>query len=542
MEGLRQVFLDFTSFGAGQSGSSEMDSAKFVKLAKDCKLVGKGVSTTDLDLIFTKVKDKTAKKINFDTFVAAVGLIAEKVGKSTDEVIHIIVSAKGPTTGAATVADDVRFHDDKSTFTGVHNSGGPTNIDSHNVDMANQLDRSEGADVRGVKTYQNESQGSRSSPSRRRSSEEEAARRSSNGKKPAQRKSSGKAGASATAADGAAAPTAASPRKSSSTSSTPAPRESTSTSRADPAAIGADGSAQDVERRVADVFVAFASSVAKASGEMDSAKFFKLMGDSGLTGKTLSRTDCDLIFTKTCSASGCSKKIHFDAFRKVAVALVAAKLQKDESAVLSKIASVTGVSSSGTVAQASRFHDDKKTYTGSHAAGGPTHVDQRVSLENLANRGSADVRGVQASVYKLDPKATYRASVDADDDANRRRSSGSIAAGSAMVSPMIPSAAARSSSPKRSSRGSVGSSSGGATGADRRKSSLAEAGGTIAGSANKKGGVYDRLCDQKSYTGVYAERFKGDGGRINGDTVNDGVAFSGNTNSGGDHAVRDLSQ
>lgn len=34
MEGLRQVFLDFTSFGAGQSGSSEMDSAKFVKLAK----------------------------------------------------------------------------------------------------------------------------------------------------------------------------------------------------------------------------------------------------------------------------------------------------------------------------------------------------------------------------------------------------------------------------------------------------------------------------------------------------------------------------
>lgn len=32
---------------------------------------------------------------------------------------------------------------------------------------------------------------------------------------------------------------------------------------------------------------------------------------------------------------------------------------------------------------------------------GPTHVDQRVSLENLANRGSADVRGVQASVYKV---------------------------------------------------------------------------------------------------------------------------------------------
>lgn len=53
-----------------------------------------------------------------------------------------------------------------------------------------------------------------------------------------------------------------------------------------------------------------------------------------------------------------------------AIANLAAKLGVDESAVMSKIASVTGVSSSGTVAQASRFHDDKSTYTGSHAAGG----------------------------------------------------------------------------------------------------------------------------------------------------------------------------
>lgn len=64
----------------------------------------------------------------------------------------------------------------------------------------------------------------------------------------------------------------------------------------------------------------------------------------------------------------------------------------------------------------------------------------------------------------------------------------------------------------------------------------------IAGSANKPGGVFDRLCDQDSYTGVYAERFKGGGGRINGDTVNGGVSFSGNTNSGGDAHIRDLSQ
>ncbi|CAM9859395.1 unnamed protein product, partial [Hapterophycus canaliculatus] len=250
--------------------------------------------------------------------------------------------------------------------------GGPTNIDSHNVNMADQLDRGEGADVRGVKNYQNDSRGSGSSPARRRSSEEEAARRASNGKKPAQRKSSGKGGAAATASTAAAAPARTSPRKSSSTSSTPSPSGSTSIGSVSPTVDGANGSVLDMEQRVADVFVAFASSIAKASGHMDSAKFFKLMGDSRLTGKALSRTDCDLIFTKTCSASGCTKKIQFDAFRKFAIALVAAKLQTDESIVLSKIASVTGVSSSGTVAEASRFHDDKNTYTGLHAAGGPS--------------------------------------------------------------------------------------------------------------------------------------------------------------------------
>lgn len=54
MEGLRQVFLDFTSFGAGQSGSSEMDSAKFVKLAKVRRLMCRrdihtSINRTELD-------------------------------------------------------------------------------------------------------------------------------------------------------------------------------------------------------------------------------------------------------------------------------------------------------------------------------------------------------------------------------------------------------------------------------------------------------------------------------------------------------------
>lgn len=57
--------------------------------------------------------------------------------------------------------------------------------------------------------------------------------------------------------------------------------------------------------------------MSQSSVEMDSSKFFKLMGDSGLTGRSLSRTDCDLMFTKTCAAAGCVKKISYQAFRQV---------------------------------------------------------------------------------------------------------------------------------------------------------------------------------------------------------------------------------
>lgn len=45
------------------------------------------------------------------------------------------------------------------------------------------------------------------------------------------------------------------------------------------------------------------------------------------------------------------------------------KLEKED-AVLSRVAAVQRISSSGTMAEANRFHDDKGTYTGSHAVGG----------------------------------------------------------------------------------------------------------------------------------------------------------------------------
>lgn len=52
-----------------------------------------------------------------------------------------------------TKPDEVRFHDDKSTYTGVHKMGGPTTVDEGRVqfnDLSNFCDRSD-YDIRGVK-------------------------------------------------------------------------------------------------------------------------------------------------------------------------------------------------------------------------------------------------------------------------------------------------------------------------------------------------------------------------------------------------------
>ena len=45
-------------------------------------------------------------------------------------------------------------------------------------------------------------------------------------------------------------------------------------------------------------------------------------------------------------------------------------------------------------AEPNKFHDDKSLYTGTHVQGGPTNVDNVITLSNLADRSSADVRGL----------------------------------------------------------------------------------------------------------------------------------------------------
>jgi len=128
MEGGHSLKDIFETFAAGK----EMDGKTFAKLAKDCKLLDNKLTSTDIDLIFAKIKDKAARKITFDQFKAGVAQMATKKGLSEADLSQAIVSSGGPHFQGIK-ADFVKFHDDKSLYTGVYAKGGPTNVDAGEV-------------------------------------------------------------------------------------------------------------------------------------------------------------------------------------------------------------------------------------------------------------------------------------------------------------------------------------------------------------------------------------------------------------------------
>eukprot|EP00898_Chlorokybus_atmophyticus_P006461 jgi/Chlat1/6816/Chrsp51S06562 len=251
-----------------------MDGAKFAKLCKDCKLISKKFTTTDVDLTYAKAKAKGERKINFEQFTKALELIAEKKGCPVDEV-----------TAAAV------------------------------------------------------------------------------------------------------------------------PR----------APVGS----------LEELFVAFASfGGSKTVNEMDGTKFAKLCKDTGLIDKKFTTTVCarthahaptytttpfvtlpyltlvlrqsaDIIFSKV-KAKG-ERKITYEGFAKALPLIAAEKGGMDVEAMKAKLLAAGGPIANGTKAEAVKFHDDKSLYTGVHAKGGPSTVDNKISLSNLADRSAADVRGIKIS-------------------------------------------------------------------------------------------------------------------------------------------------
>ena len=53
-------------FNAFNGKEKTMEGKVFAKVAKDCGLLDKKLTATDMDLIFAKIKTKTERRITFD--------------------------------------------------------------------------------------------------------------------------------------------------------------------------------------------------------------------------------------------------------------------------------------------------------------------------------------------------------------------------------------------------------------------------------------------------------------------------------------------
>ena len=275
-----------------------------------------------------------------------------------------IAAIRGPTV-SGTVADANRFHDDKSTYTGVYAKGGPTKIDHLNdIRLENMMDRTD-TNVRGVRADVDRVH------------------------KPKQRTLvPGQIGLEAGMANVGIDDEEGS-REARGNSNTPF-AAMLSGSSAEEAARFTESQLED---NLYSVFCSFCVKATEPS--LASSGFAKFCKDMKLIGGSLTLTDVDLIFQKTKSGGNYAKTITYTEFRQVAIPLLAQRRKATEEQILTRCSKIGGKVLVGTVAEFNRFHDDKSTYTGVYKKGGPSHIDNVITQEMLANRDvKATVRGV----------------------------------------------------------------------------------------------------------------------------------------------------
>ncbi|KAM6970459.1 tubulin polymerization-promoting protein family member 2 [Aplochiton taeniatus] len=122
-------FKKFAVHGDTKATGKEINGKNFVKLCKDCKIIdGKNVTATDVDIVFTKVKAKSARVITFEQFSQALTELAPKrfKGKGQEEAVQLIyglIAGKEPANVGVTKVAKAGAVDrltDTSKFTGAH--------------------------------------------------------------------------------------------------------------------------------------------------------------------------------------------------------------------------------------------------------------------------------------------------------------------------------------------------------------------------------------------------------------------------------------
>ena len=167
-EALDVVFRKYATFGRSKlQAEREQDylsSSSLLKLMKDCHLIDRALTITDLDLIFTRcLPQKYHKRLDTEGFHAALFDVAVQRQMPLEDLLAIVAKARPSNNGGSVPDAYVKFHDDRTTWTGVATRGGPTIHDRHQhayFGLSSIWDRDPNYDVRGVKPqlYQGEQQ------------------------------------------------------------------------------------------------------------------------------------------------------------------------------------------------------------------------------------------------------------------------------------------------------------------------------------------------------------------------------------------------
>ncbi|KAJ3274438.1 hypothetical protein HDV01_003042 [Terramyces sp. JEL0728] len=130
---LYQVFQSFCQFGSGKvdpNATFTMDGTKFAKVCKDCGIVSKSLTTIDVDIVFNRVKAKTARKIDKKQFIEGLILLAgikyEEYGDGAFEQLYQDIVEAGtipkldPNVSFTVNTDIIQRLTDHTLYTGTH--------------------------------------------------------------------------------------------------------------------------------------------------------------------------------------------------------------------------------------------------------------------------------------------------------------------------------------------------------------------------------------------------------------------------------------
>lgn len=173
---LLEIFQKFCAFGSHSNlvSADRLTNQKFAKLCKDCRVVGNGpnaeILSSDIDIMFNKVKSKSERTIDFIQMTEALKLIAiKKFGKgennSFERLCEEMFEQGGPRLATGTTVPDsdeaLNRLTDHSQYTGTHKNrfddagkglGREGRVDNTGIIQFSQITNRKEADKRGVQS------------------------------------------------------------------------------------------------------------------------------------------------------------------------------------------------------------------------------------------------------------------------------------------------------------------------------------------------------------------------------------------------------